>query len=370
MNIQFHWMGYEALLSYSLCFTMFFLGISRDVIQLPALVSSIAISGVDLFFVLSGFLIGGIIIDEHKNRRFWKSFVLRRIGRIFPVYFLIIGSFSITMLLLPNRGFLDDFSLINPLPIAPYFVFLQSYFQGIANTAGPYWVAMTWTLSVEEQFYIILPLVAMLFGRKGIMLAIFIAIVAAPFIRHWAGAEFGFYAGYMLFPSRMDSLAMGVVVAFTVRNDKLFSFFSKSKLLYVIAFILFFYLKEKVRIGGFLIDYYHFRAMFYASIVLIVITKKNILITWVFENKVIVFFGSISYGLYIYHQLMNGLLHSILNNRAPKIDSMDSFAIAIFVFLVSIGVSAVSRKYFEFPIRNYFKHKANALTDSSLKETR
>lgn len=337
-----------------------FLGIS-DFVVLPETIKAIAVSGVDLFFVLSGFLIGGIIIDEHKSRFFWKSFMLRRVGRIFPVYFLVISTFVIAMGLFQHEWFLDKYLFVDPLPVAPYFVFLQSYFQGIANISGPKWVAMTWTLSVEEQFYLVLPFIAILFSKKGIYIAIFIAIIIAPIIRHWAFSTYGFYAGYMFFPARMDTLAMGVLIAILVRHDMFFSFFQKSKLIYVIPLILFFLLNEKIYIGTLLIDEYTFRAIFYASVVLILVSKKNLLITLLFENRTIVFFGAISFGLYMYHQLINGLFHGFIYNSAPSVNNTDSLLVAVFVFIVSILLSVISLKYFEHPIRSYFKNKTNRL---------
>ena len=335
-----------------------FLGIS-DFVVLPEMVKAIAVSGVDLFFILSGFLIGGIIIDEHKNKTFWKKFMLRRVGRIFPVYFLVIGTFAIAIQLFQHKWFLDEFLFVDPLPITPYFAFMQSYFQGVENVSGPKWVAMTWTLSVEEQFYLVLPFIAILFSRKGIYIAIFIAIVIAPVIRHWLFSSYGFYAGYMFFPARMDTLAMGVLVAILVRHDMIFHFLKKSKLLYLIPLIFFFLLNEKIYIGMFEVDKFTFRAIFYASIVLILVSKKNFLITLLFENKIIVFFGAISFGLYMYHQLVNGLLHGLIYNSAPSVNTSESLIVAGFVFITSVLLAVISLKYFEHPIRGYFKNKTD-----------
>ena len=342
-----------------------FFGISDGIIHLPQQISAIPVSGVDLFFVLSGFLIGGIIIDEYKSINFWKKFMLRRMGRIFPVYFLVVGSFAIAMLFLQHKYFFDTFLLVDPLPIAPYFTFTQSYFQGMANVSGPKWVAMTWSLSVEEQFYLFLPFIAILFGRKGIFSTIIIAILAAPVIRNIAFDHLGFYAGYMFFPARMDSIAMGVAVAIIVRNNKLFSHLVGSKLVYLIPFTLFFFLNLKINLGGYILDSFTFRALFYASIIMIVSTKNNIFIRTIFENKIVLFFGSISFALYMYHQLISGLLYGIIYNRAPKIDNLESFFISILVFLISIILSMISLKYFETPIRNYVKHKSNKLSGKS-----
>jgi peptidoglycan/LPS O-acetylase OafA/YrhL len=232
----------------------------------------------------------------------------------------------------------------------------------MANADGPFWVAMTWSLSVEEQFYLIFPFIAMLFGRKGLLFATLVAIIVAPIIRHWAFDSFGFYGGYMLFPARMDSIAMGVLVAFVVRNEKIFSFLLKSNSVYLIPFTLFFLLTERIDLGGYILDSFTFRGLFYASIIAILVIKKNLFITWFFENKVILFFWSISFGLYMYHQLISGLFHGIAFNRAPRIDSFDSFILSLFVFLVAIIISVISLKYFETPIRNYFKNKSNKLS--------
>jgi len=117
-------------------------------------------SGVDLFFVLSGFLITGILLDTHQCANYFRSFYARRVLRIFPLYF----------------GFLTVALLVFPYVVSPEFMPAPShrwmYVCYVANwLPHAQWHVLThfWSLCVEEQFYFIWPLVVLLFGPRRLL---------------------------------------------------------------------------------------------------------------------------------------------------------------------------------------------------------
>ena len=128
---------------------------------LPGRIVPWLIGGVDLFFVLSGFLIGGILLDNRSATNYFRAFWIRRIARIWPVYYLLVFSFFAVVVARPMLPWpwLDRFLLKDAMPLWTYPTFLQNFAQGASGLdGGARWVASTWSLAIEEQFYLLLPL--------------------------------------------------------------------------------------------------------------------------------------------------------------------------------------------------------------------
>jgi peptidoglycan/LPS O-acetylase OafA/YrhL len=175
--------------------------------------------GVDLFFVLSGFLITGILLDAKGNPGWLSVFWARRALRIFPLHYAYLGAlFLLAPMLLPAAGF----------AVAPG---VQAWFWGYAGNVlfalrgtfdgAPRFTAHLWSLAVEEQFYLLWPLVVALLSRRGVAWACALAVVAAATLRiallsH--GPAFA-NAAYVLMPCRMDALAVGGLVAALARSE-------------------------------------------------------------------------------------------------------------------------------------------------------
>jgi len=164
-------------------------------------------SGVDLFFVLSGCLIGGILLDHRNRQSYFKPFYGRRVHRIFPLYYLWIAIF-----------------LLGHLPTAKprwcYLLFAQNLFQSPNVLWESPWIGHTWSLAVEEQFYLIAPLLI-----RFVPLAVLpwlggFVLLAAPLCRFLMPASWP-EAAYVMTPCRADALAMGVIVAGMMRNRKI-----------------------------------------------------------------------------------------------------------------------------------------------------
>src|SRR5215467_9983632 len=116
-------------------------------------------SGVDLFFVLSGFLIGGILLDHKNSPSYFKTFYIRRVCRILPLYILCLALFYMTK----SSGWLWN----SPLPWYSYATFTQNFWTAFrGNSAEALWLVPTWSLAVEEQFYLTLPLLLCLTDSK------------------------------------------------------------------------------------------------------------------------------------------------------------------------------------------------------------
>jgi peptidoglycan/LPS O-acetylase OafA/YrhL len=119
-------------------------------------VSRLGWTGVDLFFVLSGFLIGGILFDFRNSPNYMKTFYMRRVYRILPIYYLWLALYVIvglvgSMWIAPYHP--GAFAM--SVPIAVYVLFFQNFIFPPISRFGTYFVGPTWSLAVEEQFYLV-----------------------------------------------------------------------------------------------------------------------------------------------------------------------------------------------------------------------
>ncbi len=138
----------------------------------------------DLFFVLSGFLIGGILLDAKNSENYYRTFYARRIHRIFPIYY----GWILLYLLIRTVGtrWIPSF-----LPIAagglkhlPFdLLFVQNFTQLPFGTLDWYWFLVTWSLAVEEQFYPVAPVVIRSLSRASLTITLCATVVLAPILR-------------------------------------------------------------------------------------------------------------------------------------------------------------------------------------------
>lgn len=323
---------------------------------LEKIASTLFLSGVDLFLVLSGFLIGGIIIDRHKSPNFIKVFLVRRICRIFPVYYALMITFVVGTCFLTGKSFFDKWLLESPLPLWPYMTFLQSYVMGTENTSGPKWVAITWSVSVEEQFYLLLPLTFLLLGRKGALAVAVLCIITAPLVRHLLFEHLGFYAGYMFFPARMDTPMWGVLLAYLVRSEECKELAAKYALILASIAVLLYAVLAGANLGVISVGLslrFSMIALFYSILMWAVLEQRapwlNAMLRW----KLLITVGHVSYAAYMFHQLINGLVHGYLFNTAPLMDGWPRIGATLVSTGLLCALCALSLKFLEGPIRRY-----------------
>jgi peptidoglycan/LPS O-acetylase OafA/YrhL len=169
-------------------------------------------SGVDLFFVLSGFLIGGILIDNASAENYYRTFYLRRAYRILPLY----------VVLLVFAAFFIDLRQ-QWRPFAAYLGFQQNALMAMTTSWGLPRLEVTWSLAIEEQFYLVAPLMIRNVRRDQLpwLLAGAIAAALATRFALWMllSPARAAAACFLLLPCRMDALACGMLVAYGVRDD-------------------------------------------------------------------------------------------------------------------------------------------------------
>lgn len=170
-------------------------------------------SGVDLFFVLSGLLIGGILLDYRESPHYYSTFYARRIYRIFPIYYLMVAA------LFAGASYFPASPLFaGTMPLWTFPLYAQNLMGDF--TRAPAWIGVSWSLAVEEQFYLLFPMVVRVFSRP-VLLRLMVAVIAgAPLLRTILVMHgWGFEQVYPLLPCRADELALGVVAAIMMRSE-------------------------------------------------------------------------------------------------------------------------------------------------------
>jgi peptidoglycan/LPS O-acetylase OafA/YrhL len=170
-------------------------------------------AGVDLFFVLSGLLITGILVDTLDARGWWRSFLARRALRIFPLYYLALALFG---LLGPAAG------LIDPWTFGRwgwwYWAYLGNWAFAARQVIPP--LSHFWSLAVEEQFYLAWPAVVLLARGRRLAWAALALVLAGPLLRALVVHATGWPPGsaYRVTPGRLDELAVGALLAVALRD--------------------------------------------------------------------------------------------------------------------------------------------------------
>ncbi|MBK8477975.1 MAG: acyltransferase [Opitutaceae bacterium] len=306
-------------------------------------------SGVDLFFVLSGFLIGGILLDHRDSPSYFRVFYLRRVCRVFPLYFLLLGLFAGLMVtpLFAEPSFLWLFH--NPLPLWSYGSFTQNIAMGLRGDFGPHWLGITWSLAVEEQFYLLVPFLIYYLPRRYLSGVLVAAILAAPLFRH-VSPGFHVFVGTLW---RADSLLAGVLLAVLVRWPSFVSAIRDSFLLVLFAVFLLGAVVLSLRPNAFGTLDHLWLAGLYSTAVLIAHYGSGTFAGRLLGSPVLVWFGQLSYGIYMFHQAVSGLLHGALRHRAPTIVSWSDAVISLCALGLTLLLAALSYRYLESPILRY-----------------
>jgi peptidoglycan/LPS O-acetylase OafA/YrhL len=273
--------------------------------------------GVDLFFVLSGFLITGILIDTRDDAGFFRSFYARRALRIFPIYYLLL---VVLFVWIPfgswfyAHGMGWQYSQLRAHQ-AWYWTYLVNVLQVRSSVTEWFWSGHLWSLSVEEQFYLVWPAVVLVTARKHLAKVCVLAFITAIALRvGWAFTHKVLLGAYVLTPMRMDSLAAGALVAVLARSSDgsamLLRWYKRVGIgALIVGVPLFAAVGDDVQnLNITLIGYSLSAAVFASAIVWVIVDRRpRRLMEWRPLRAV----GRISYGGYLYHLPIIGLCEGL-----------------------------------------------------------
>jgi peptidoglycan/LPS O-acetylase OafA/YrhL len=315
-------------------------------------------SGVDLFFVMSGFLIGGILLDNRESPRYFRAFYVRRVFRILPVYYLWILLYVAIVAAgvygMPGRLPVERRDLL----AAPIYVL---FLQNIIYSPSPFqwkWFVVTWSLAIEEQFYLLAPIAVRWLSLRRLVWLLVVVVCAAPVLRFGLYThlpKFRYLVGFAM-PCRADALALGILASIGWRRDA-FRTMLESRSKAVWAFVLCAFLVVAilsptfVRPAG-LVTYtvgYSALAVFYTSVLLLALSQIDSFVVRVLRLRWLRYLGGISYCVYIVHLTINQWAYALLLHSQPELNDWRGAGVTLLSALVTWAVAATSWRYLEAP---------------------
>ena len=306
--------------------------------------------GVTVFFFISGFLITILLIDEasRTNTINFKLFYARRLLRLYPELLV-----SVVLCLISGHYFHWIVTPLETLATVGYFFNYYYVFGGDHGLLLTYPWRQLWSLSVEEHFYLFFPLIIYLTAKRPkLMFGSIIVLLIAPFI--WRFVAYYIVGlpsayNYVATDTRIDSIAWGCLLATSLRSrvedsKKIAgaSYINPALLALGIAIILFslIYRNEDFR--------WTWRFTLQGAALFLIISNLLFDARWTkivmaLEYRPIRYIGRISYGLYLYHMMLNRILYDIVPDTNPFFLPLS--------LVISVAVAALSYRLVEVPLK-------------------
>ena len=316
---------------------------------------------IDLFFVLSGFLITGILCDARERTRYFRNFYARRTLRVFPLYYIYLTLFFLVALFFaPVRSLVGGDGIY-------FWIYLQNFATASAGDwAHSNFLDLFWSLAVEEQFYLAWPLVVLALRRRPLM---FFCVGLMAFSSVLRITLFFVYdvppvALYVMTPTRLEGLAAGAFIAAFVRGPG-----GTAGLVVPAKMVLWASTMGLAAVGWQQSGFFYYRlplsvtfgltllSFFWGSLlVLALAASPRGLYGRVLESRFLRIFGKYSYALYIIHSTVYMGFVWLLRRYMLDGRSDDALLVQLLMYAVVIPVAFViaagSWRFIESPILN------------------
>jgi peptidoglycan/LPS O-acetylase OafA/YrhL len=280
-------------------------------------------AGVQLFFVLSGYLITGILRKTKTQSDYWSRFYKRRAARILPPMLLLICLYMVF-----TKGW--------KVPTILGYTFFAGNFMDLTRY-GKAVLAPLWSLAVEEHFYLLWPLAVLLLSKRRLVTLLAAILIAEPILRALATPYFAtFHAIYSLTPFQLDSIAAGSLLALLTEGGVVLPGQRRAGWLVLVllpglAFCTVPYRDaNSVTFNAF---GYSYLALLFVAFVWWVVALESGFFYRLLSSKPMAYVGRISYGVYLYHIPVGLVMFRAAHGRYIfPLDLLPTFFVAAFSY--------------------------------------
>jgi peptidoglycan/LPS O-acetylase OafA/YrhL len=310
--------------------------------------------GVDLFFVLSGFLITGILLDSRGSLHYFRNFYMRRSLRIWPLYYLFLTIMFASISSLAKAPEAQEAHTW-----LPFYFYVQNLFPHLTI---PFGLEPTWSLAIEEQFYMTWPLLVVLLKKRTLAVVLICLVFLSLALRligfqHDASPKFGHNFTFC----RLDAIAFGSLAAIWLRSVGCTkSRWRRQALLFVVVGLVGIILARIVFHQQSTLISYTFIAMGFAGVlgIALISDADTSLVGRFLSLSWLRYTGRISYGLYLLHMPLFLLVGAFVRNHWPPThySLLINILGASAQFLIAFVMAAVSWLFLESPILRLKAH--------------
>ena len=306
--------------------------------------------GVDIFFVLSGFLIGKLILEREGHANFFQVFYIRRFFRIIPPYVLTVLVAGLLVAVLPQAW--TDAG--ERFPLWSYLTFVQAWYMITTGSIGAHWLAPMWTLAVEEHFYLLAPAAIVFAPRRWLtpaLIAVGCGAIAFRAMVYFGGVG-NEMAALALLPSRADVIVWGMLAAVAYRNTAIdWSRYTLRLRVAPIAALLAALALRALSQPLFGVLGPTVVGLGCAAFILCLVLETPE--AQRFKSPVLRFFGDNAYCLYLTHLTVLGLMHGLLLGAVPDLATPAQWLVTCAALPVCVLVGWAMTQAIEAPLTRY-----------------
>jgi peptidoglycan/LPS O-acetylase OafA/YrhL len=295
-------------------------------------------AGVDLFFVLSGFLITGILLDTKHKRGYYRVFITRRALRVLPLYYAVVIVFAFIAPHFSTTKWFQQYQLYIWLHGTNYLILQKGFFPPLGHF---------WSLAIEEQFYLVWPAFVLFLNRKWLVVVSLLLIGLGIGIRFQSNNPQIVYGNPL---AHLDGLLFGAILSVLIRTNKNWLFNKSNLFLLLSAGLLTIYTIAYLVIYG-VGRYDPFMTLpFTITLVsaffgfFLIYTLKSKEVAGLLSNKVLLFFGKYSYGMYVFNSILHHFSNWAGNDKLPGNQRLIVFSV---MCILTVFMSYCSYHLFE-----------------------
>ena len=307
------------------------------------------------FFVLSGFLVGRLILERKDCANFLAVFYVRRFCRTLPVYLVCVTLVFGCIVAFDGAAWMD---IRAPFPLWSYLTFTQNFFFVATDSIGPHWLAPTWTLAVEEHFYLFAPALFMLVPRRHLLAVLCGLLGMSMAFRSFvllAGVLPETVASYTL-PGVANTLLVGLIAGLLMKTEGI-DWKRYDMALRIIPVAGLVIVNVLMRTGGGvngpLFQLLGGLVTAIASASFIMALVRGAPEAKRFTSPILCFFGNTSYTVYLTHLAVLGLMHGLILGTQPDLATPAQWAVTLAALPVAVLVGWIGTKIVEEPITAY-----------------